>query len=273
MFLDEIGNLPLGVQQMLLCAIQDRRYRPVGGTKDRKANVRIITATNENLEEAISERRFRRDLYFRLSEYTVKVPPLRECPEDILPLAEFFRELYNQEHGRQVKGFDAEAKKRLLAHDWPGNVRELKQAVQSAVLFAQGELVTAEELNLDESGKPSDPDIALKGECMEKKRICQALEKAGHNRKEAARLLGISRSTLYEKWTCMGFRRRGDMAGERTKRNGKSGKKGRYCVRKTDTCPEVGHGKEAAYSSLKQIFVCQELDLQEIAYKFITITL
>ncbi|KAB3633851.1 sigma-54-dependent Fis family transcriptional regulator, partial [Phocaeicola vulgatus] len=205
LFLDEIGNLPLGVQQMLLCAIQDRRYRPVGGTKDRKANVRIITATNENLEEAISERRFRRDLYFRLSEYTVKVPPLRECPEDILPLAEFFRELYNQEHGRQVKGFDAEAKKRLLAHDWPGNVRELKQAVQSAVLFAQGELVTAEELNLDESGKPSDPDIALKGECMEKKRICQALEKAGHNRKEAARLLGISRSTLYEKMDLYGI--------------------------------------------------------------------
>ena len=205
LFGHEIGNLPLGVQQMLLCAIQDRRYRPVGGTKDRKANVRIITATNENLEEAISERRFRRDLYFRLSEYTVKVPPLRECPEDILPLAEFFRELYNQEHGRQVKGFDAEAKKRLLAHDWPGNVRELKQAVQSAVLFAQGELVTAEELNLDESGKPSDPDIALKGECMEKKRICQALEKAGHNRKEAARLLGISRSTLYEKMDLYGI--------------------------------------------------------------------
>ena len=92
----------------------------------------------------------------------------------------------------------------MLAHDWPGNVRELKQAVQSAVLFAQGELVTAEELNLDESGKPSDPDIALKGECMEKKRICQALEKAGHNRKEAARLLGISRSTLYEKMDLYG---------------------------------------------------------------------
>ncbi len=154
------------------------------------------------------------------------------------------------------------------------NVRELKQAVQSAVLFAQGELVTAEELNLDESGKPSDPDIALKGECMEKKRICQALEKAGHNRKEAAILLGISRSTLYREngpvWDSDE-----EVTWQGKGRNGmeKSGKKGRYCVRKTDTCPEVGHGKEAAYSSLKQIFVCQELDLQEIAYKFITITL
>lgn len=138
LFLDEIGNLPLGVQQMLLCAIQDRRYRPVGGTKDRKANVRIITATNENLEEAISEKRFRRDLYFRLSEYTVTVPPLRECPEDILPLAGFFRELANKEHGCQVKGFDVEAKKRLLAHDWPGNVRELKQEVQSACSSLKG---------------------------------------------------------------------------------------------------------------------------------------
>ena len=100
------------------------------------------------------------------------------------------------------------------------------------------------------------------------------MEKAGHNRKEAARLLGISRSTLYEKngpvWDSDE-----EVTWQGKGRNGmeKSGKKGRYCVRKTDTCPEVGHGKEAAYSSLKQIFVCQELDLQEIAYKFITITL
>ena len=133
------------------------------------------------------------------------VPPLRECPDDILPLSGFFRELYNQEHGRQVKGFDAEAKKRLLAHDWPGNVRELKQVVQSAVLFAQGEMVTAEDLNLEEAEKPSDPDVTLKGEEMERIRICQALEKAGHNRKEAARLLGISRSTLYEKMDLYGI--------------------------------------------------------------------
>ena len=206
LFLDEIGNLPPGVQQMLLCAIQDKRYRPVGGTKDRKADVRIISATNEDLETAISERRFRQDLYFRLREHTVYVPPLRECKDDILPLAGFFRELFNKEYKRDVKGFDAEARKMLLAYSWPGNVRELKQAVLSAVLFAESEMVTADVLNLSPMQTPAEPDLALKGEDVERKRICLALEKTGGNRKQAAKLLGISRSTLYEKMDLYGIK-------------------------------------------------------------------
>lgn len=206
LFLDEIGNLPPGVQQMLLCAIQDKRYRPVGGTKDRKADVRIISATNEDLETAISERRFRQDLYFRLREHTVYVPPLRECKDDILPLAGFFRELFNKEYKRDVKGFDAEARKMLLAYSWPGNVRELKQAVLSAILFAESEMVTADVLNLSPMQTPAEPDLALKGEDVERKRICLALEKTGGNRKQAAKLLGISRSTLYEKMDLYGIK-------------------------------------------------------------------
>lgn len=206
LFLDEIGNLPLGVQQMLLCAIQDKRYRPVGGAKDRKADVRIISATNENLESSISERRFRQDLYFRLREHTVYVPPLRECKEDILPLASFFREHFNKEYNKEVKGFDVESRKRLLVYPWPGNVRELKQAVQSAVLFTKSEIVTANMLNLNKVNALPELDLALKGEEVERKRICLALEKTSGNRKQAAKLLGISRSTLYEKMELYGIR-------------------------------------------------------------------
>lgn len=199
LFLDEIGNLLPGVQQMLLCAIQDKRYRPVGGSRDRQANVRIISATNEDVEAAIAKGSFRQDLYFRLREHIVRIPPLRDCREDILPLAGFFRELSNRELGRQVEGFNAEARKLLLSYTWPGNVRQLKQVVQNAVLFAQGEMVTADDLELGNEPPRTDEDLALKGEKVEKKRICMALKKTGGNCTKACKLLGISRSTLYEK--------------------------------------------------------------------------
>ncbi len=118
LFLDEIGNLPLEVQQMLLRALEAKRYRPTGGNKDKKADVRIIAATNEDLQTAIAEKRFQADLYQRLKEYTIQIPPLRECREDIIPLADFFRQLANEEFEKQVKCFDAEARKQMLAYTW-----------------------------------------------------------------------------------------------------------------------------------------------------------
>ena len=124
LFLDEIGNLPPEVQQMLLRALEAKRYRPTGGSKDKKADVRIIAATNEDLQTAIAEKRFRADLYQRLKEYTIQIPPLRECRDDIMPLADFFLKLANGEFEKHVKGFDAEARKRMLAYTWGGNVRE-----------------------------------------------------------------------------------------------------------------------------------------------------
>lgn len=127
MFLDEVGNLPLETQQMLLRVIQERRYRPVGDKTDRSANVRIIAATNEDLEKAVSEKRFRQDLLYRLRDFEINIPPLRDCQEDILPLAEFFRETANKELECSVTGFDAAAKQTLLIHTWSGNVRELRQ--------------------------------------------------------------------------------------------------------------------------------------------------
>ena len=204
LFLDEIGNLPPEVQQMLLRALEAKRYRPTGGSKDKKADVRIIAATNEDLQAAITEKRFRADLYQRLKEYTIQIPPLRECREDILPLVDFFRQLANEEFEKQVKGFDAEARKRLLAYTWGGNVRELKQVVRMAVLHTEGGMVTTEALEFDEMPLAADASLALND--MEKKQITHALEQAKGNRTLAAALLGIGRTTLYNKIRLYGIK-------------------------------------------------------------------
>lgn len=203
LFLDEAGNLPVEVQQMMLRAIQSKRYRPVGGDKDRAADVRIIAATNEDLQAAIAGKRFRQDLYQRLKEYTLVIPPLRNCREDIMPLANFFLNLANEEFDRQVKGFDAEAKKLMLNHKWIGNVRELKDIVRSAVLFTDGDTVTVEALDFDET--PSAADISPALDDMERKQIIRVLEQAKGNRKLAAELLGIGRTTLYNKMKAYGI--------------------------------------------------------------------
>ena len=204
LLLDEIGNLPLEVQQMLLRALEAKRYRPTGGSKDKKADVRIIAATNEDLQTAIAEKRFRADLYQRLKEYTLHIPPLRECKEDILPLADFFLQLANDELEKQVKGFEAEARKQLLAYAWDGNVRELKRVVRMAVLHTEGDTVTADALEFDAIPLVTDASLAL--EDMEKTRILRALERANGNRKLAAELLGIGRTTLYNKMKAYGIK-------------------------------------------------------------------
>lgn len=203
LFLDEIGNLPPEVQQMLLRALESKMYRPTGGSKDKKADVRIIAATNEDLQVAIGEKRFRADLYQRLKEYTLHIPPLRECREDIMPLANFFLQLANDEFEKQVKGFDAEARKQLLTYTWGGNVRELKRVVRMAVLHTEGDTVTADTLEFDEIPIADDASLAL--DDMEKKQIIHALEQAKGNRKLAAALLGIGRTTLYNKLKAYGI--------------------------------------------------------------------
>ena len=204
LFLDEIGNLSPEVQQMLLRALEAKRYRPTGGSKDKKADVRIIAATNEDLQTAIIEKRFRADLYQRLKEYTLHIPPLRECKEDILPLADFFRQLANEEFEKQVRGFDAEARKRMLAYTWGGNVRELKRVVRMAVLHTEGDTVTADTLEFDEIPSVADDTLSLSN--MEKTRILRALEQAKGNCTLAAKLLGIGRTTLYNKIRLYGIK-------------------------------------------------------------------
>lgn len=199
LFLDEIGNLSLDTQRMLLRVIQERRYRPVGARADISANVRIIAATNENLYEAVADKRFRQDLLYRIQEYVIAVPPLRDCQEDIMPLAEFFREQGNTEFGRKVTGFDAAARKALLTHPWPGNVRELKQKIFTAVLQVGSDVITGEDLELDGGQSTSPIGFTLKNGEEEKERIMRAMKQADGNKKLAAKLLGIGRTTLYNK--------------------------------------------------------------------------
>lgn len=206
LFLDEIGNLPAEVQQMMLRALETKRYRPIGGNKEKAADVRIIAATNEDMQSAIAEKRFRQDLFHRIKEYTLNIPPLRECCEDIMPLADFFRELANKEFGKQVKGFDAEARKRMLVHPWSGNVRELKGTVRSAVLFTDGDAITADKLEFEAPILSGETSLSLKNEEMEKKQIIRALEQANGNHSLAAELLGIGRTTLYGKIKKYGIR-------------------------------------------------------------------
>lgn len=199
LFLDEVGNLAMETQQMLLRAIQERKYRPIGDKADKNFNIRIIAATNEDLEAAVNEKRFRQDLFYRLHDYEITVPPLRDCQEDIMPLAEFFREIANNELERNVKSFSASAQKALNTYAWPGNVRELRQKVLTAVLQAEDDMITEEDL--EEGSKQIDSPVGftLKSEGEEKERIRRALKQAKDNKRLAAELLGISRATLYKK--------------------------------------------------------------------------
>ena len=199
LFLDEVGNLPYEIQQMLLRVIQERKYRPVGAKEDRNCKVRIVAATNEDLVKAVLEKRFRQDLLYRLQDFTITLPPLRNCQEDIMPLAEFFREQSNRTLDKAVKGFDLSAKKALQLHPWSGNVRELKQKIQTAVLLCEGNNITEDDLELYIEQDASPVCYSLKDVQQEKERIRQALEQCGGNKKSAAKLLKIGRTTLYAK--------------------------------------------------------------------------
>lgn len=199
LFLDEVGNLPHDVQRQLLRALQERVYRPVGHTVDRECDIRVIAATNEDLARAIREGRFREDLFYRLNEFCIHVPPLRECREDILPLAEFFKERFCEEMGYEAGVFTEEAKMRMLSYRWPGNVRELRNCVRNSVLVSATEEIRVEDLGLPEPDCPDDSGLSLRDERDERRRIRDALERTGWNKSKAAELLGISRPTLYEK--------------------------------------------------------------------------
>ena len=198
LFLDEVGNLNAEVQRALLRALQEKRYRPVGGKEEIQTDIRLVAATNENLEKAIAEGRFREDLYHRLNEFPLHVPLLAECIEDIIPLAEFMLDAANRELGRSVKGFDREVQKRLKAYSWPGNIRELRMVVRRATLLAKDDWITTGEIDLSDKGRQLE-EYSLNDERTERATILKALEATGNDRKAAARLLGISRSTLYLK--------------------------------------------------------------------------
>ena len=198
LFLDEVGNLNAEVQRALLRALQEKCYRPVGGKEEIQTDIRLVAATNEDLEKAIAEGRFREDLFHRLNEFPLHVPLLAECIEDIIPLAEFMLDAANRELGRSVKGFDREVQKRLKAYSWPGNIRELRMVVRRATLLAKDDWITTGEIDIPDKGRQPG-EYSLNDERTERATILKALEATGNDRKAAARLLGISRSTLYLK--------------------------------------------------------------------------
>ena len=199
LFLDEVGNLSYDVQVQLLRALQERRIRPLGGTEERPIDIRLVAATNENLEQAVAEGRFREDLYHRLSEFTIYMPQLSERGTDLYLFADLFVRLANEELSRHVEGFDARAAEKLASYSWPGNLRELNNVVKRAVLMARGSYITQEELAADMGPVRQEPIPAIHDADTERQRILDAVKLCGGNKSKAARMLGIDRKTLYNK--------------------------------------------------------------------------
>lgn len=199
LFLDEIGTLTPEVQAMLLRVLQEGTYIPIGSSRERKADVRIVAATNEDLQLAIREKRFREDLYHRLCEFEITMPSLHECPEDILPLAEHFREKFSKELKKPTEGFTSEAVQLMLSYRWPGNVRELLNKVKRAVLMSRQLMIEAEELNIRTEDTDGKINLFPKTEEEEKMSILKALKANGGHRRKAAETLHIDPSTLYRK--------------------------------------------------------------------------
>lgn len=203
-FLDEIGNLSYEIQIQLLRALQERRIRKIGSTKEIEVDVRLISATNENLAEAIAKGTFREDLYHRINEFTLHIPSLKERQEDILLFANFFLDQANRELERNLIGFDAAACKALQNYSWPGNLRQLKNVVKRATLLAKDDFITLQELSDEikiktQAETPAPESFILHNEDIEKQRIINALQQAGYNKTKAAQLLGVDRKTLYNK--------------------------------------------------------------------------
>lgn len=205
LFLDEIGNLGYNVQVQLLRALQERRIRPVGASKEIEVDVRVVCATNENLEQAIQKGLFREDLYHRINEFTLRMPSLKERQEDILLFANFFLDQANRELDRHLIGFDAQATAILQRNTWPGNLRQLRNAVKRATLLAQGDFITPKELMIEplqtenDAVTPHTHSFLLHNEENEKRQIIEALRRTNNNKSKAALLLGIDRKTLYNK--------------------------------------------------------------------------
>ena len=204
LFLDEIGTMSYEIQSMLLRVLQENIYTPIGSGKERVADVRIIAATNEDLQQAIRDGRFREDLYHRLNEFEIRQPSLADCAEDIIPLAEFFRERYSKELKRETCGFTDDAKRRMLAYTWPGNVRELQNRIKRSVLVSEVPILDVE--GLDNGIMPCGIEPAsipavlpLKDESQEKKNIINALKACNGHREQTAAMLNINPATLYRK--------------------------------------------------------------------------
>lgn len=203
-FLDEIGEMPLHLQAKLLRVMEDQSFRRLGGVRDVTVDVRVVSATNKNLGEAVRNREFRQDLFYRLNVIQIALPSLRDHPDDIVPLVEHFIAFYNRKFDRSIVGVSEEAARQLRAYHWPGNIRELRNVVERAMVLEEQDQLTADNLVLGEealsstslapSSSPSRAGMSL--EDTEKSMLAEALQKSNGNQTQAARMLGISRDTL-----------------------------------------------------------------------------
>jgi len=199
LFLDEIGDLPLPLQVKLLRFLQERVIERIGGRKSIAVDVRVVSATHQDLADMIGTGAFREDLFYRISELVIRIPPLRERANDPIVLARNFLNRLNKELGHSVRGFTDEALAALAAHAWPGNVRELENRLKRAIIMAEGKRITAADLEL-EGASDEAPDLNLKEvrERAEREALTRALAQVDGNVSQAAKLLGVSRPTLYD---------------------------------------------------------------------------
>lgn len=201
LFLDEIGNLSYENQIQLLRALQERKIKPVGSNKEINVDIRIITATNEDLREAVKNGDFREDLYHRINEFSIQSPSLKDRDEDLMVFADYFLEKANQQLNKDIIGFSPEVVTIFQNYNWPGNLRELQNCVKRATLLTQGDFIQSDVLPVEffqiQKQQTNNGDFSLSEN--EKEAIIHALSKAQNNKSEAAKLLKITRKTLYNK--------------------------------------------------------------------------
>ncbi|MBD3586126.1 PEP-CTERM-box response regulator transcription factor [Salinimonas sp. HHU 13199] len=200
LFLDEIGDMPLGLQAKMLRFLQERVIERVGGRSEIPVDIRVICATHRDLQNMVAEESFREDLYYRIGEIPIMIPPLRERDQDIILLARTFLNQYREEFNAKAKSFSDGAINAMLAHRWPGNIRELQNKLKSAVIMAEGSLVHAEDLGLMEPAQGAEPEtlnLREVRELAESRAIRRAYQTADKNMSKTAELLGVTRPTLY----------------------------------------------------------------------------
>ena len=198
LFLDEIGNIPLHLQAKLLRVIQSRSVVRVGGSQAIPVNIRLICATNKNLEALVREGRFREDLYYRINTVHIALPPLRDRKDDIVPLAEQFLQRFAEKYHRPLTGLSPDAGEKLEAQHWSGNIRELQNCIEKAVILSEGRTLTAKDIQLD-ARSAEVPAGGLRNPAEEERLVREAMERCDGNISAAAKMLGVSRPTLYAK--------------------------------------------------------------------------
>ncbi|MEW5818194.1 MAG: sigma-54 dependent transcriptional regulator, partial [Spirochaetota bacterium] len=206
-FLDEIGDMSLKTQAKLLRVIQEKEYERLGSTTTLRANIRFITATNKNIRSLIEKEIFREDLFYRISVVTIDLPPLRDRQDDILVLAENFREHFCKMYSKRIERITDPIKQILLEHNWPGNIRELKNCIERAVIFCENAAISEEDLpsQYKKSSKNVSVTIDSMYDSISKQMILDALDKCDGRKQAAAKLLNIHRKTLYNKIKKLGI--------------------------------------------------------------------